>query len=71
MVTHEAVNLDCATTDPAELDEYAETLARLAEYSRVKACAMRHRLSGHIQAVGVLESECERIYSRLPEWAQW
>jgi len=67
----EAINLDDATTDPAELDALGRVLTILAAYADRKAGAMRCRIAGNITKAVELEASCERLFDRLPEWARW
>ena len=68
-ITFEVPNLDCQFPD--ELEALAPVLEKLANYSHLKAQAMRHREAGRIDIALRLESWCDRIYSQLPEWARW
>lgn len=43
----------------------------LANYASNKATAMQCRLRGDIPAALMYEDICDRIYSELPEFAQW
>ncbi len=70
-ISHESVNMDCATTDPTDLEEYAATLKELVSYAHNKAAAMRFRIKGDLMTAANLEKICDRIYDELPEWARW
>lgn len=67
--SYEPENLD--GLDPSELDKLASVYEKLASYAKAKAPAMRARGSGRIGEAAVLETECERIYNALPQWAKW
>jgi hypothetical protein len=54
-----------------ELLETAEVLEQLARYARTKVQAMRFRAAGMEDRARHLTRECDRIYTQLPEWAQW
>jgi hypothetical protein len=71
MADFRSINLDNLTTEPADLNRLAQVLDQLARYARDKARAMRGRLEGNVSEALVYEQWCERIYSRLPMWAQW
>jgi hypothetical protein len=62
-------NLDEMPED--ELLETAEVLEQLARYARTKAQVLRFLEAGGEGRARHLERECERIYTQLPEWAQW
>jgi len=65
------INLDEHTIDPAELREVADTLIKLAMYARLKANAMEQRSTGRMRNAEQLETRCENIYQKLPDWAKW
>lgn len=65
------INLDALTIDPAELRDVANTLYVLSTYANRKADAMECRAKGHIAQAIDHERVCERLYSKLPQWARW
>lgn len=70
----EVPNLDDMTVDPADLEQASEVLALLASYARIKAGAMKCRLSANADdnaLAGDLERTLNVMYKRLPEWARW
>lgn len=71
MITFDVPNIDCAAIDPAELENLALVFASLADYTSIKAHAMRRRLAGNIVGALQLEHTCETIYEQLPDWAKW
>ena len=62
-------NLDTMT--PEELENTARVFDTLSAYSRMKARAMRNRLTGHIDEAMDKEQQCDKFYAKLPEWAKW
>jgi hypothetical protein len=50
---------------------YTRLAKQLAHYASNKATAMECRLRGDIQAAGIYEAICERIYTALPEDLRW
>jgi hypothetical protein len=49
----------------------SQAVCELQGYARIKASAMMLRQTGEIARAIIKESECERIYARLPEYAKW
>lgn len=50
-------------------DDYTRIL--LCKYAQIKADAMESRHAGLIQQALRLETLCETIYKRLPDYAKW
>lgn len=48
-----------------------DALLALAHYADVKRQAMRLRLDGQIANAMKLETRCERIYDRMPQFIRW
>jgi hypothetical protein len=71
MEGYEPINLDCFSTDPADLRQLAEVYGRLAAFADLKANAMELRSRGDIEAALSFERACETTYRRLPGWARW
>jgi hypothetical protein len=63
------LNLDDMPEDA--LFETAKVFEQLARYAHTRIQAIRFRAAGLEGKARSLERECERIYARLPEWAQW
>jgi hypothetical protein len=59
------VNLDAEET--SELRRLADGFELLATYARLKASAQEHRIAGNIAIALMLESDCDKVYKRLPE----
>ena len=57
------------------LDNYTgnrtQAVVQLRKYCVLKASAMLRRSAGRICEANDLEVKCDRIYDRLPFWAQW
>lgn len=64
-----AVNLDGLSR--VGLAEMLHTYQTLAEYATKKLAALEARFAGNIQTASALESECDRIYERLPPEFKW
>jgi hypothetical protein len=64
-------NLDDITTDPKEMAEVADVLAKLSLYASKKAKAMQFRAAGAIANAVVEEHSMEAVYQTLPRWAKW
>lgn len=56
---------------PSRRRGYVRTTKDLSHYAINKATAQGLRLKGEITRAMVYEAICDRIYSRLPEWARW
>ena len=56
---------------PAGGKQTRRATADLASYASNKATAMQCRLRGDIPGALMYESIADRIYNRLPEFAQW
>lgn len=54
-----------------EFQDIANTMVRLAIYTRNKRKAMVYRLQGEIARALVVEDELQRTYEDLPSWAKW
>jgi hypothetical protein len=50
---------------------YIRAAKDVANYASNKATAMQCRMRGDMQAAGIYERICERIYEDLPEFARW
>ena len=64
-------NLDDLTIDPQELRQVGNVLYLLSHYARAKANAMEYRLRGRMTDALEHESQCEKLYQKLPQWAKW
>lgn len=65
-------NLDCMTIE--DLTAFVESECKnsnLRFYARTKIAAMKARDAGNIVDATRLESECQKIYNRLPSYQQW
>lgn len=64
-------NLDGLSIDPADYDQVADVLRRLALYAERKAHAMRARLAGDVNEALRFERMNDAAYEQLPQWARW
>jgi anti-sigma factor RsiW len=69
MTAYIDVNLD--GLDETELGEFIAACDLLSRYASHKQIAMRMRKAGKTVDAVKMESECERIYQQLPDWAKW
>jgi vacuolar-type H+-ATPase subunit E/Vma4 len=70
-ITINVPNLDCVTTDPQKLYEFARRLQLLSHYVNCKAGAMVCREHGSIVAALRFEAMCEKAYTELPPEWRW
>lgn len=56
---------------PAQYRGYVRATRDLGNYAANKAAAMLCRTSGDIPGALVYEGICDRIYSKLPNFARW
>ena len=70
-ITFDVPNLDCASVDPNDYEEFAAVLDKIKDYSKGKALSMSFRMAGNISMADDIERHCGRIYGSLPKWAQW
>jgi len=56
---------------PSRPHHYVATTRNLAHYAINKATAMDCRSRGDVAAALIYEGICDRIYDRLPHYAQW
>lgn len=56
---------------PSRPTGYVMVTHSLASYAYSKAAAMRCRVRGSMVQAQTYEGICERIYTRLPDWAKW
>jgi len=64
-------NLDDLSTDPKDYSELYALFVRLANYCRDKHLSILYRKSGLINSAQAIESDMQKNYDSLPEWAKW
>jgi hypothetical protein len=64
-------NLDCLSTEAADLDQAARLFGLLAALATEKAVAMRARTAGKAGDARDCEAVCDKLYFALPPWAKW
>lgn len=62
------INLDAEERET--LLAYARGFKQLARYAAWKAAAQKLRLAGDINGALRHESNCDKLYKELPEWAK-
>lgn len=66
---YQVINLD--VMEPDDLDKLAHELGKLQTYARFKAQSMRLRARGACYDASFYESQCDYIYSTLPNEMKW
>jgi hypothetical protein len=61
-------NLDCL--EPEQLKSLAKVFQTLAHYCVQKSAAIRYRRAGYIDSALRCESNTDKLYKELPNWAR-
>jgi hypothetical protein len=67
----EPTNIDCFSVDHKDLEALSHVFSLYASYAHSKACAMKFRHKGDIEAAVAFEKNADHTYKQLPVWARW
>jgi hypothetical protein len=67
----DAMDIDDMPVMRQELIVLSVGIRALASYAEAKQEAMVYRLAGNIDLAQRIETHCESLYHKLPDWAKW